>query len=234
MAIDDDLPSLKQPSVVFTSSCSSSASSSLSPFIRQRRLIQVATDNSATFIRFPTNAHQSSLFVPISRPIISHSSRRQSSPSVDTQSLSNQSKSSIHAATSSITSGDHKPDHSQQRINPILINPLLNHRKEQPKCPPIKISNEQSSKLLSNNTQITTNRASTVPPIVHQQEININLSDRLIISINNKTSQQQMKHVDENKYDYINRWLNEVRTATFSNEICRSEPKRTKRRVLPS
>ncbi|CAF3801396.1 unnamed protein product [Rotaria sp. Silwood1] len=229
MAIDNDLPPVKPPSVVFVSSSSSSTSSSLSPFIRQRRLIQVATNNSATFIRFPTNARQSSPFVPISRPRISHSLTRESSAIVDTQSLSNQSKLSTHAATSSIASGDHKRDHSQQRINPILNNPLLNHRKEQPKSSPIK-----SSKPLSNNNQISINCASTVSPIVNQQETNINLSDRLIISNDSKTSEQQMKYVDENKYDYITRWLNEVRAATFSNETFRTESSRTKQRILPS
>ncbi|CAF1035456.1 unnamed protein product [Rotaria sordida] len=236
MAIENDLPSVKPPSTVFVSSSSSSTSSSLSPFIRQGRLVQVGTNNSAAFIQFPTNARQSSPFVPISSPRTSHSLTRQSSSTVDTQSLSNQSKSSTHATTASIASGDHKRGHFEQRINPILNNPFLNHRKEQQKYPPIKSSNEHclSSKLLSNNTQISTNCASTVLPIVHQQETNINLSDRLIILNDNKTREQQMQYVNENKYDYITRWLNAVRAATYSNETIRSESKRTKRRVLSS
>ncbi|CAF5134931.1 unnamed protein product, partial [Rotaria socialis] len=67
MAIDNELPSVK-PLSVFCTSSSSSTSSSLSPFLRQRRLIQVATNNSATFIQFPVNVRQSSSFIPICCP----------------------------------------------------------------------------------------------------------------------------------------------------------------------
>jgi hypothetical protein len=246
MAIDSDLPLLKPLSIVSPSS-NSSKSSSLLPYNNRKRLVQVATNNSATFIQFPKNAHQTSPFVPVSRFRTSHSLTRLSSPhTVDTQSLSNQSKSSENAPTSSIASGEHKRDHSQQRMNPILNNPLLNHRREKPKSSPIKSSKEYlyttrhclSSKPLkatSNDTQIQIIRATTAPILAHQKEINTNLSDRVIISIDNQTSEQkQTQYVDDNKYDYITRWLNEVRAATYSNGTLISKTKRTKRRFVPS
>jgi hypothetical protein len=222
-----------------------STSSSLSPFGRRKRLIQVATNNSATFIQFPTNARQPSPFVPICRPRTSLSATRLSTHATDTQSLSNQSKSSAHAPTPSIDSSDHKRSHSKERINPILNNPLLNHRKEQPKTPPVSYSNTYSyttrlclsskpSKTTSNDNQMPAIRASTAPILAPQKETNINVSDRLITPTDNKTSEQQMQYVDENKYDYITRWLNEVRAATYSNETFPTKSKRTKRRVAPS
>jgi len=247
MAVDGDLPSVKQSSVVSASS-SSSTSASLLP-LNRNRLVQVATNNSATFIQFPRNARRTFPFVPIFRPRTSHSSTRLSSYTVDTQSLSNQSKFSANAPASSIASDEHKRGHSQPRINPILNNPLLNHRKEEPKSPPVKSSNEYSRttrlclssrplKPTSNDTKMPTMRASTAPILAHQKETNINISDRLIIPIENKTSQQQQQqqtqYVDDNKYDYITRWLNEVRAATHSNEALLSKSKRIKRRLLSS
>ena len=242
MAINNDLPCVQPSPVITASSSSSSSSSSLSsPLNRRKRLIQVATNNSATFIQFLTNARQASPFVPISRPRTSYSTTRLPLHTTDTQSLSNQSKSSANAPPSSNASDDHKRSHSQQRINPILNNPLLNHRKEQPKSPPIKSSNEYSRttrlclssrplKATSNDTHIPTIRASTAPHLAHQKHTNINTTDRLIIPIDKKISEQQMQYVDANKYDYITRWLTEIRAATYSNEKFRAKSKRTKRR----
>jgi hypothetical protein len=238
MAIDSDLPIIQTPSVV-SSSSSASISSSVSPFNNRKRLVQVATNNSASFIQFPQNTRQANQFVPICRPRTSQSSGRLSAYTVETQSLSNQSKSSANAPTSSIGSseGENRRTHSQQRTNPILTNPLLNHRKEQPKTPPVKSSNEYSrttrlclsSKPLRatmNDIQMPTVRASTAPVLAHRQD---NISDRLLMTIDNKTVEQQpnTQYIDNNKYDYITRWLNEVRAATCSNNI--SKTKRTKR-----
>jgi hypothetical protein len=141
--------------------------------------------------------------------------------------------------------GENRRTHSQQRTNPILTNPLLNHRKEQPKTPPMKSSNEYSrttrlclsSKPLRatiNDTQVPRIRASTAPVLARQKDTNINTSDRLIIKVDNKTSEQQphTQYIDDNKYDYITRWLNEVRAATCSNNTLKT--KRTKRGLAPS
>jgi hypothetical protein len=244
MAIESDLPHVKPSSIVSASSASTTSSSLLS-INNRKRLIQVATDNSATFIQFPKNSRQASLYVPISRPRTSHSSTRLPSHKVDTQSLSNHSKSSANAPASSIASEEHKRSRSQQRINPILNNPLLNHRREEPKSPPIKPSKEHSRtlrlclssrpfKITSNGTQMPIIRASTAPFLAHQTEPNTNTSDRLTIPNDNKTSeqQQQTQYVDDNKYDYITRWLNEVRAATYSNETFLSKIKYTKRRIV--
>lgn len=231
MAINNDLPCMKSSSVITESSSSSTSSSLLSPFNRRRRLTQVATNNSATFIQFPTSARQESSFVPITRPRTSYSSTRLSFHRADTQSVSNQSKSSVHTPSSSNASDDHKRGHSQHRINPILNNPLLNHRKEQPKSPPIKSSIEYSRttrlclsskplKATLNDAPIPTIRASTAPPYI----------DRLILPIDQNPSDQRMQYVDPNKYDYITRWLTELRAATCSNENFRTKSKRTKRR----
>lgn len=249
MAIDSDSPPIQPPSVVSNPS-SSSTSSSLSPFNNRKRLVQVATNNSASFIQFPHNARQACLFVPICRPRTSHSSARLSAHTIETQSLSHQSKSSSNAPTASVASGDgeNKRIHSQQRTNPILTNPLLNHRKEQPKTLPMKSSSEYSRttrlcmssrplKATTNDIQMPTIRASTAPILARQKNTNINVSDRLIITIDNKTSeqqQQQMQYIDANKYDYITRWLNEVRAATCSNNTLLSKTKRTKRGFVSS
>lgn len=244
MAIDNDLPSVKLPLDNFNSASSTTSSVSSSNNTR-RPLVQVATNNSATFIQFPVRSRQSSPFVPLCRPRTSQSSARLSSNTPDTQSLSNQSKTSEPARTFSSDESDHKRVQSQQRANPILENPLLNHRKSPVKYPPIKSANESSRKTrlcqsakpfkpLSNNIQLATIRASTVPPIVHPQENNMNISDRLLISIDNTPSEHQKQYVDNNKYDYITRWLNEVRAATCSNAAFQSESKSTKRRLIPA
>jgi hypothetical protein len=245
MAVDSDLPLVKHPSIVSGSS-SSSASSSSSPFHGRRCLVQVATNNSSTFIKFPTNARQASPFIPVFRPRTSFSSTRLSSHTADTQSISNQSKSSAKAPTSCNTSDVHKRNHSEQRVNPILNNPLLNHRKEQPKSLPIKPSNEYSRttrlclssrplKSTQDDHRIPIIRASTAPLFAHQTDTNVNISDRLILPNNNKTSgQHQMQYADDNKYDYITRWLNEVRAATYSNETLPLKSKRTKQRIIQS
>jgi len=242
MAINSDLPCVK-PSSAITNSSSSSTSSSLSPFNRRKRLLQVATNNSASFIQFPANARQASPFVPINHPRTSYSSTCLPIHTADSQSLSNQSKSSVNAHSSSNASDDPKRSHSQHRINPILSNPLLNHRKEQPKSLPIKSSNEYSrttrlclsSKPLratSNDTHKPIIRANTAPHLVHKKDTHINISDRLIIPIDKKSPGHQIQYVDANKYDYITRWLNEIRAATYSNEISRTKSKRTKRGPL--
>ncbi|CAF1415117.1 unnamed protein product [Adineta steineri] len=243
MAINNDLPSI-EPISVKTASSSSSTSS---PLNQRRPLVQVATNNSATFIQFPTSTtRQASTFVPICRPRTSLSSIRLPLHTLDTQSVSNQSKFSIHAPSSSNISDDHKRSHSHQRINPILSNPLLNHRKEQPKTPPIRPSNEYSRttrislssrplKSTVNETHISNNRARTAPHLIHQKEpINTNVSDRLTISIDKKPNEQQSQYIDPTKYDYITRWLNEIRSATSSNETVRTKSKRIKRRLTPS
>lgn len=217
----------------------------------RKRLVQVATNNSATFIQFPRNARQACPFIPICRSRTDHSSTRYSPQTVETQSSSTQSKSFTNAPTSSIASGEgeNKRGQSQQRINPILTNPLLNHRKEHPKTPPMTSSNTHSRttrlclsskpfRTTSNDAYRPTIRASTAPILAHPKQTNINISDRLILSIDQKRieqeqeQEQQTQYIDQNKYDYITRWLNEVRAATCSTKTVLVKTKRTKRAVV--
>ncbi|UJR09744.1 hypothetical protein I4U23_013973 [Adineta vaga] len=248
MAISNDLPNGESVTIVHASlsSSASSSSSTSSPLLNRRRSsFQVATSNSATFIQFPNSARQSTSFIPICRPRTSHSSTYIPSQTTDTQSVSNQSKNSATAPSSSIASDEHKRSHSHHRINPILNNPLLNHRKEQPKTPPIKSSTEYSCttrlclssrpiKQTSNENDLLPNRARTAPLLAHQNVTDSNVSNDLPISIDKKTTAQQFPFVDTTKYDYITRWLNEIRAATYSSELVRSKSKRTKRRSTPT
>jgi hypothetical protein len=222
MAVDDHLQVVVPLSITSTSSSPSS-----SPVTGRRRFIQVATDNSSTFIQFPINSRQSSLFVPTYRPGTRLSTARPFSRAKDTQSRSNRSKSSNTPSASTVSAG-HKRNHSQEKSNPILNNSLLNHRKEQPKSFPIKISTDSSHttrlslsskplKTISNDNQISTIPASTAPLSVHQTENSI--SDQQIIPDDNENNDEQKIHcLDKSKYDYITQWLHAVRQATYSTK----------------
>jgi hypothetical protein len=224
MAVDDHL--LVVTSVPPTSASSSSSSPSIT---ERRRFMQVATDNSSAFIQFLTNSRQSLLFVPTHRSR-TNLSTTPSHLTKDTHSASNKSKSS-NGPSLSFTSTDHGRTHSEQRSNPILNNPLLNHRKEQPKSPPLKISTDFSYTRLYLSSKplkpISTNRANTVPLLANQTESII--SDKKIIPDDNKNiDQEEIPGLNKIKYDYITHWLNEVHQATYS------KTKRSKKRLLQS
>lgn len=178
MAVDDQM-------TCSTDSSTSSASISANR-LRRQRLIQVATTNSSTFIRFPSNRRQSTSIVPMFHA----TSTRLSSPITDTYSSSNHSaKVSIH---------EHSRSHSQQRSNPILNNPLLNHRKEQVKFPPMKPNSRpslssQPLKTLSNAPR----RASATPDLPVEPPVS---------------------YLNEEKIDYIQRWLEQIRSVTQALE----------------
>ena len=243
MAIHTDLLTM-HPSPPTTTSSSSTSSSLLPNYYQRKRLIQVATNNSATFIQFPKNVRHKFPFIPITTRLpTSHSSTN----TLDTQSIS-----STNVPVPSIDSSikEYRRSRSQQRNNPILNNPLLNHRKEEIKIPPIKPPRQyprttrlclssRPFKYILHNSQNSNIRASTAPIFAHQSDTNINIYDRLITSVENKPSQQQeneqqTQYADDNKYDFITRWLNEVRAATCSNESIPTKVKRTKRRLVPS
>ena len=177
MAVDDQMAHSTTRSTSSSSSCISPSHS------RRQRLIQVATTNSSTFIHFPSNRRQSTSFVPVFRACT-----RMSSPmTTDTYSSSNHSK---------ISGNEHQRSHSQQRLNPILTNPLLNHRKEQVKFPPMKTnSSSQPLKTLSTAPR----RASAVPLLPP--------SDPL---------PTPAPFLDEVKFDYITRWLEQIRLVTHT------------------
>ncbi|CAF0920835.1 unnamed protein product [Rotaria sp. Silwood1] len=239
MAVGDHLPIIVPSSAsVNSSSISKSTSPSSSPIIERRRFAPVATHNSSTFIRFPTSARQSTLFVPVYQPQVRVSSVQPCSLTTDTQSISNKSKSS-NTPPSSIGSDQHKHNYSQQRSNPILNNPLLNHRKEQPKLFSKKFSTNfshttricLSSKTNSNDNQLSTNHTSTAPLLTHQIE---NTADTIITANDDENSdQQEIEYFCKTKYDYITRWLHDVRQATYCTETFPTT-KRSKKRFVQS
>ena len=197
----------------------------------RKPLVQVATDNSATFIQFPAHYRSKCMFRPIYPSRTSFSSTPVSSINTETPSVS---KSSGSDQT------DTKRDPSQVRVNPILNNPLLNHRKEQPKTPLTSNQIGSSPRPLKHNIVIDplspTNRASTAPIFAHQINPNPRISDRNFLSVDEKiddsNQQRQYPLLDENKHDYISRWISEVRAATFSHDTLNTRPKRTKRRLM--
>lgn len=231
MAVDDRLPIVAPLSVTSTSSCSSSP-----PNTRRQCFKQVATNNSSTFIQFPTNSRQSSLFVPTYQLRRSRSTVRPVLLTADTQST-------INTPSSSLVNADNERNHFQHRFNPILNNPLLNHRKEQPKSLPIKTSIDVShttrlclsskpSKTISNENQISRNRASTAPFLAHQTESTS--SDRQVTPDDDEDNdQQEINCLDKIKYDYITNWLQEVEQATYSKKTF-LKAKRSKNRFIQS
>ena len=257
MAVDSDSSSVRPLTVASTSSASST-SSALKPIYGRERLVQVATTNSATFIHFPTNNRQSSLFIPLCPSRTSVSSTPVSCITTETHSVSNRSKSSVRTPPSSNGNADQRRDLTQPRANPILNNPLLNHRKEQPKAVPVKSVSEYTRptrlclssrpfRAAPADHSLAMNRASTAPLFAHQTNDNPDVSDRHMIPVNTKTNdeqqqppqqeqqqQQDFQHVHENKLDYITRWILQVRAATFSHGLLPIRPKRTKRRFTQS
>ncbi|CAF1161534.1 unnamed protein product [Rotaria sordida] len=232
MAIGDHLPIIVPSSASVNSSSvsksTSSSPSSSSSIGERRRFVPVATHNSSTFIQFPTNVRQSISFVPVYPSRASISSVQPCSFTIDTQSISTKSKSS-NTSPSSITSNQHKRNYFQQRPNPILNNPLLNHRKDQPKKCSINFSYTTriclSSKTNSNDNQLSIDRANIAPQLTNQIE---NISDRL----NDENSdQQEIEYFNKTKYDYITRWLHDIRQATYCAETF-SKTKRSKNRFV--
>ncbi|CAF4341834.1 unnamed protein product, partial [Adineta steineri] len=146
MAVDQNLP-IVTPSTISSSSASS-------PILLRKSRALIATNNSSAFIQFPNSPRRSSSFIPIPRPQASPLSTPVSSIRTNAQSISN-------APSSSTVSDEHKRTHSQHGSNPILNNPLLNHRKEKPKPFRQNFSTDisyttklnPSGKQLSNNNQ---------------------------------------------------------------------------------
>ena len=159
----------------------------------------MATDNSASFIRFPLHHRHGTLFIPVRRS----TADTHSSPSLSSILRDSPSRSFVSV---------------EQRTNPILNNSLLNYRKEQVK-PSVDTSPSTRLCLSSKPTRSgsteavkSTIRASTAP--AHHTTADRNLSD---MSTETSDKRQHSPYVDETKYDYITRWVNEVRTATYAS-----------------
>ena len=200
MAVDDQL-TIHAP-LSATSTLSSSSSST------RRQLVQVATNNSSAFIQFPNTSRQLSCIPPV-RPREDRSRTRPFTCEADIRLASN-------APLPTILPTDRT---QQQRLNPILNNSLLNHRKEQPKSSPIKISTDYSittqlcltSKPSKAEHQIPTIRTDT------SQEAESSASDEQNEN-EDDDNQEETEYLDKSKYDYITRWLQEVEQAQSSAE----------------
>jgi hypothetical protein len=116
---------------------------------------------------------------------------------------------------------DHKRSHCQQRFNPILNNPLLNHRTESPKT--------LSTKNSTDFSHITKLCLLSQPSKTSQTE-NLIESFDIIINNNEDDIEEQVGDFDQSKHDYITRWLWEIRQATYNTTEPSSKSKRSKKR----
>ena len=211
MAVDDQLPI--QAPLSATSTLSSSSSS-------RRQLVHVATNNSSTFIQFPNTSRQLSS-IPTDRSRTSRSITRPITCGADVRSVSNTHLSSIPTT-----------DRNQQRLNPILNNSLLNYRKEQPKCTPIKVSTDYSvttrlclsSKPVTTDPQLSIIHTINTPPPTEDP-----ISDQP--NENEDNEQEETQPMDKSKYDFITRWLQEVEQAKSSKGTL-SKTKRRKTKCI--
>lgn len=178
MAVDEHLPE-----IVVGSSGSSSVSSNSPNNQRRKRLIQIATENSSAFIRFPRSQRLNSSIVPVNRTRPSLSSARLSSATTEQE--NNAQK-------------DQQRSQSLQRSNPILENPLLNHR---------KASSDVSSIVQIDSTNKT--RPKTNDRIVVLQQKQQQLAEQ------RAKQNQVILYLGKVKFDYIQRWLNEVHRQNF-------------------
>lgn len=182
-----------------------------SPMTPRRRFVQVATNNSSTFIQFPTNSRQLILVLPSIRTRANHSQTSFVSGTTDIQSGSSHSKSS-NTRSSSIVSADR----SRQKVNPILNNSLLNYRREQPKSFPMPMSTD-----LSNITRLSLSSKPCNDPLVLTErtphipdEIQSTVSDSDITPDENEnTDEVEGPFLDPKKYKYVTQWLYEVEQA---------------------
>lgn len=213
MAVDDHLPMVAPLSANSNSSSSSSSTTNT----HQQYRTQVATDNSSTFIQFPISLRQSSVYVPTYRSRTNLSTAPPTRLTPETSTASNKTKS--HTSESSVVSTDRERSLSRQRFNPILNNPLLNHRKEQPKSSSTKVSVDFSqttrlclpSKSTQNNHQISSN-------LTYETENDISHEQLISDEKENNDQQETLPCLDKTKYDYITRWLFNVQQANSSKE----------------
>ncbi len=214
MAVDDQL-TIHAP-LSATSTLSSSSSST------RRQLVQVATNNSSTFIQFPNTSRQLSC-VSTGRSREAHSKTRPFTCGADIRVASNAPLPTIPLT-----------DRTQQRFNPILNNSLLNYRKEQPKSFPVKISTDYSittELCLTSKTPKAEHQIPTIrTDISHETESSVS-DEQNENEDNDDDDQEETEYLDKSKYEYITRWLQEVEQAQSSAETF-SKTKRSKTKCL--
>jgi hypothetical protein len=197
-----------------SSSSSSSSSSSATPgstYAEQRRqcLVRVATHNSSTFLSLPSNSRLRYVLKPVVRPDTSLSLTT-TKTATDIYSVSN------HSRMSSI--GHTHPS------NPILNNPLLNHRKKNlAVLPAVKSVGDPSStarrRLLSKASQRTHTRLQHGNNTTSSQ---VQSSTSIPIRQDDEQTARLLPYLDEIKFDLIARWLKDVRVAIQRTDTCPS------------
>lgn len=193
----------------------------------RERLVQVATCNSATFIKFPSHYRSNSSFRPLCPSRNSISSTPVSSLNTESPPLSKSSGSEQNEV---------KREPNKVRLNPILNNPLLNHRKEPARSTissarrPI-FPNELTRKpnQSSSESLATISRPKTAPTCIEHK---INQSDRKLVENEENIAENDSASIDDHKHDFITRWLQEVRAATCSQQQSTATSKRNKRKIL--
>ena len=185
--------------------------------IERRKLVQVATNNSSTFIQFPTNSRQLILLLPTIRTRANQSKTSFISGTTDIQSGSSQTKSSKTHSSSIVST-----DRSRQKLNPILNNSLLNYRKQQVKPFSVQMSTDRSYiarlplsfKTKSNDLTIPADH--TQPAELDTDEIQTVHSDPEIVP--NENENEEIEEIEPpflnpSKYEYVTQWLIEVEQA---------------------
>ena len=180
----------------------SSAASSYPP-----HHVQVATSNSATFIRFPSSARTTQPFIPLCPSRTSFSSTPVSSLTADSKS----------SCSPEPTEG--RRGRSEQRVNPILTNPLLNHRREQPKTHPRPRRSSQPTRRIVTAPMTAVPIITDVPQTILPEETSV------------AHVEEEPTYMDEVKFDYISRWIREVRAATKTEQRSPTRIRRSKRRT---
>lgn len=185
----------------------------------RRRFVPVATNNSSTFIQFPTNSRQLILLLPSIRSRTNHSKTSFVSGTTDVHSGSSHSKSS-NTRSSSLVSRDR----SRQKVNPILNNSLLNYRKQQPKPFPTPMSTDisyttplsLSSKLFRTKCNDSPLRTEATPRLTDEIQSVASDPDTTPDEDENENENNEEvdgPYLDPSKYKYITQWLNEVEQA---------------------
>ncbi|CAF1626128.1 unnamed protein product, partial [Adineta ricciae] len=227
---DDESESVSIPiAAQYLSMAPSSTSSSSASLVESRYRAQVATENSSSFMPFFARTHQTNVLVPAHRLRTNLATTPACSMNTDLQSLHSESKSS-NIPSSNSRSNDVKCVQPQQIPNPILNNPLLNHRRETPKPTRVNISTDSCQTVeLHPMTKLCKARSkngkqmSTVSLLTQRAQP---VSDGTIVS-------GELPPIDKVKFDYITRWIHEVRVATYTSG-CYSKMKFSPKRLIQS
>lgn len=188
----------------------------LSPMTERRQLVQVATNNSSTFIQFPTNSRQLILLLPNIRARANQSKTSFFSGTTDIQSGSSQTKSSkTHSSSIGST------DRSRQKFNPILSNSLLNYRKQQVKPASMQMSTDRSytARVPLSSRPLKTKPNDLINPPVHTydtEEIQTVHSDTEVVpdeNENEEIEEIEPPFLNPSKYEYVTQWLLKVEQA---------------------